>query len=129
VEDTYLSIFLVLGGLGLMLGCIGLGLIVARNLLERQGELAMLRAIGFSKHTLMRMVSYEHVCLLVAGLLAGLICAIVSVMPSIRAATGQLPFGLLTVLTLIIGFSGVFWVVISTGIALRGAILTPLRNE
>ena len=129
VEDTYLSIFLVLGGLGLMLGCIGLGLIVARNLLERQGELAMLRAIGFSKHTLLRMVSYEHVYLLVAGLLAGLICAIVSVMPSIRAATGQLPFGLLAFMTLMIGFSGVFWVVISTRIALRGAILTPLRNE
>lgn len=129
VEDTYLSIFLVLGGLGLMLGCIGLGLIVARNLLERQGELAMMRAIGFSKHTLLRMVSYEHVYLLIAGLLAGLICAIVSVMPSIRAATGQLPLGLLASMTLMIGISGIFWVVISTGIALRGAILTPLRNE
>jgi ABC-type antimicrobial peptide transport system permease subunit len=129
VEDTYLSIFLVLGGLGLILGCIGLGLIVARNLLERQGELAMLRAVGFSKHTLLRMVCYEHVYLLAAGLLAGLICAIVSVTPSIRAATGQLPYGLLAFMTLMIGISGVFWVVISTGIALRGAILTPLRNE
>jgi putative ABC transport system permease protein len=129
VEDTYLSIFLVLGGLGLMLGCIGLGLIVARNLLERQGELAMLRALGFNKHALLRMVCYEHLYLLAAGLLAGLICAIVSVTPSIRVATGQLPFVLLTIMTLMIGISGVFWVVISTGMALRGAILTPLRNE
>ena len=129
VQNTYLSIFLVLGGLGLMLGCIGLGLIVARNLLERQGELAMLRAVGFSKHTLLRMVFYEHVYLLAAGLLAGLICAIISVTPAIRAATGQLPLGLLAIMTLIIGISGLFWVLISTGIALRGAILTPLRNE
>lgn len=129
VQNTYLSIFLVLGGLGLMLGCIGLGLIVARNLLERQGELAMLRAVGFSKHALLKMVSYEHVYLLAAGLLAGLICAIVSVIPSIRTATGQLPFGLLIFVSLMIGISGVFWVVISTGIALRGTILTPLRNE
>jgi ABC-type lipoprotein release transport system permease subunit len=129
VQNTYLSIFLVLGGLGLLLGCIGLGLIVARNLLERQGELAMLRAVGFSKRALLQMVCYEHVYLLAAGLLTGLICAIISVTPAIRAATGQLPLGLLTIMTLMIGISGVFWVVISTGISLRGAILTPLRNE
>jgi hypothetical protein len=39
MENTYLNIFLVLGGLGLILGCIGLGLIVARNILERQPSL------------------------------------------------------------------------------------------
>ena len=129
MEDTYLSIFLVLGGLGLILGCIGLGLIVVRNLLERQGELAMLRAVGFSRGTLLRMVVYEHIYLLVAGLFAGLICAIVSVAPSIRAAAGQLPYGLLVTMTLLIGASGAFWVMIATGVTLRGDILTPLRNE
>jgi ABC-type lipoprotein release transport system permease subunit len=129
MEDTYLSIFLVLGGLGLMLGCIGLGLIVVRNLIERQGELAMLRAVGFSKHTLQKMVFYEHVYLLAAGLFAGLVCAIISVTPSIRAAAGQLPFGLLAIMTLMIGISGALWVVISTRFTLRGNILTPLRNE
>ena len=129
MEDTYLSIFLILGGLGLILGCIGLGLIVARNLLERQGELAMMRAVGFNKGSILRMVFYEHVYLLVAGLFAGLVCAIVSVMPSIRGATGQVPIGLLSILTLMIGLSGVLWVVTSTRITLRGNILTPLRNE
>jgi hypothetical protein len=129
MEDTYLSIFLVLGGLGLMLGCIGLGLIVVRNLIERQGELAMLRAVGFSKHTLLKMVSYEHVYLLAAGLFAGLVCAIISVTPSIRAAAGQLPFGLLAIMTLMIGVNGVIWVIISTRFTLRGNILTSLRNE
>ncbi len=129
MEDTYLSIFLVLGGLGLMLGCIGLGLIVVRNLIERQGELAMLRAVGFSKNALLRMVCYEHVYLLAAGLFTGLICAIVSVTPSIRAAAGQLPIGLIGIMTLLIGLSGVIWVIISTKVTLRGDILTPLRNE
>lgn len=129
MEDTYLSIFLILGGLGLMLGCIGLGLIVVRNLLERQGELAMMRAIGFSKHTILKMVCYEHVYLLIAGLFTGIVCALTSVMPSIRAAAGQLPFGLIVIMTLLIAISGIFWVVISTGLSLRGNILTPLRNE
>jgi ABC-type antimicrobial peptide transport system permease subunit len=129
MEDTYLSIFLVLGGLGLILGCIGLGLVVARNLLERQGELAMLRAVGFSKHTLMKMVCYEHLYLLIAGLFTGVICSLISVAPSIRAATGQLPFGLIGILTLLIGLSGIIWVIISARFTLKGDILTPLRNE
>ena len=129
VEETYLSIFLVLGGLGLMLGCIGLGLIVARNLIERQGELAMLRAVGFSHRAIFKMICYEHVYLLAAGMFAGFSCAFVSVMPAVRAAAGQVPFGLLAIMMLLIGVSGILWVIISTGITMRGDILTPLRNE
>jgi putative ABC transport system permease protein len=129
VENTYLSIFLVLGGLGLVLGCAGLGLIVVRNLIERQGELAMLRAVGFSRRALIKMVCLEHVFLLGAGLLSGMICALIAVAPTLRVASGQLPFGLLAILMLMICVSGVFWVVIAARFALRGLILTPLRNE
>jgi putative ABC transport system permease protein len=129
VENTYLSIFLVLGGLGLVLGCAGLGLIVVRNMLERQGELAMLRAVGFSRRALLKMVCLEHVSLLGAGLMAGLICALIAVAPTLRAASAQLPFGLLLILMVMIGSSGILWVVIAAGLSLRGSILTPLRNE
>jgi ABC-type antimicrobial peptide transport system permease subunit len=129
MENTYLSIFLVLGGLGLVLGCAGLGLIVVRNLLERQGELAMLRAVGFSRRTLLKMVCLEHGSLLVAGILSGLICALIAVTPTLRAASAQPPLGLMAILMLMIGFSGLLWVLIATGFALRGTILTPLRNE
>jgi len=129
VENTYLSIFLVLGGLGLVLGCAGLGLIVVRNLLERQGELAMLRAVGFSRRALMKMVCLEHVFLLGAGLLAGMSCALIAVAPTLRMASGQLPFGLPAILMLMIGGSGVLWMAIAARFALRGMILTPLRNE
>jgi hypothetical protein len=43
VENTYLSTFQALGGLGLLLGTIGLGAILLRNVLERRRELALLR--------------------------------------------------------------------------------------
>ena len=129
MENTYLSIFLVLGGLGLVLGCAGLGLIVVRNLLERQGELAMLRAVGFSRRALLKMVCLEHGSLLAAGILSGLICALIAVTPTLRAASAQLPLGLMAILMLMIGFSGLLWVLIATGFTLRGTILTPLRNE
>ena len=71
VENTYLSIFTALGGLGLVLGSIGLGLVVLRNMLERRGELAMLRAVGFERARIRRMVFYEHWGLMLAGLACG----------------------------------------------------------
>ena len=47
VENTYLSTFQALGGLGLVLGVVGLVAIIARNMLERRRELALLGAAGF----------------------------------------------------------------------------------
>ena len=48
VENTYLSIFQSLGGLGVLLGSFGLLIVILRNLWERRPELATLHAIGFS---------------------------------------------------------------------------------
>ena len=49
VEYTYLSTFQMLGGLGLVLGTLGLGAILLRNVLERRRELALLRALGYTR--------------------------------------------------------------------------------
>ncbi len=129
MENTYLNIFLILGGLGLTLGCVGLGLIVLRNLLERQNELAMMRAVGFSKKCIIKMVFYEHFYLLGAGIITGFICALISVIPAIRASSGELPIGMILFITLLTAVSGVIWVVMSTLTAMKGDILTHLRNE
>jgi hypothetical protein len=75
------------------------------------------------------MVCLEHGFLLGAGLPAGLICALIAVAPTLRVASGQVPFGLLGILMLAIGASGVLWVVMAARIALRGEVLTALRNE
>src|SRR5206468_6409290 len=48
VENTYLSTFQTLGGLGLVLGTLGLATVLLRNVLERRRELALLRAIGYN---------------------------------------------------------------------------------
>ena len=42
VENTYLSIFQGLGGLGLLLGTAGLAVVIARNVMERAREFALL---------------------------------------------------------------------------------------
>ena len=49
VENTYLSTFQTLGGLGLLLGTIGLAAVLLRNVLERRRELALLGAVGYAR--------------------------------------------------------------------------------
>jgi len=60
IQDTYLSIFQLLGGLALLLGSLGLGIVVLRNVMERRGELALLRAVGFQSRSLQWLVFSEH---------------------------------------------------------------------
>jgi putative ABC transport system permease protein len=129
VENTYLSIFAVLGSLGLVLGSIGLGLVVLRNMLERRGELAMLRAVGFDKGQLKRMVFYEHWGLMLAGLACGVVAAVVAVIPALQSRGGQVPFAGLLVTVVAIGLSGALWVWLAGTLALRGALLDALRHE
>jgi ABC-type antimicrobial peptide transport system permease subunit len=125
VENTYLSIFLLLGGLGLILGSIGLGLVVLRNVLERRGELAMLQAVGFNKATLKKMVFDEHSYLMLAGLAFGIIAALVAVSPALRTQVAHIPY--LTIVA--IAVSAVIWIWLATTFALGGNMLDALRNE
>ena len=48
VENTYLSTFQLLGGLGLVLGTLGMAAVLLRNVFERRRELALLRAVGYN---------------------------------------------------------------------------------
>ncbi len=129
VENTYLSIFMVLGGLGLVLGSIGLGLVVLRNMLERRGELAMLRAVGFSRGRLKRMVLNEHWGLMLAGLACGVISAVVAVIPAVQSPGGQVPYVALLGMVAAIALSGAVWVWLAGTLALRGGLLDALRHE
>ena len=91
VENTYLSTFRALGGLGLILGTVGLAAVLMRNVLERRRELALLRAVGYRPRHLSVMVLAENLFLLVAGLATGAVCALVAVAPAISVRGGHLP--------------------------------------
>jgi len=129
VENTYLSIFMVLGGLGLVLGSIGLGMVVLRNMLERRGELAMMRAIGFDRKSLGFMVFYEHWGLVAAGLLCGVTAALVAVTPAMQSPGGQVPYLSLALTVGAIGLISGLWVWMAGALALRGPLLDALRAE
>jgi hypothetical protein len=83
VENTYLSTFQTLGALGLLLGTVGLATVLARNVLERRRELALLRAVGYAQAQVSRLVLSEHLMLLVAGIVAGVVAAAVAILPAL----------------------------------------------
>jgi ABC-type antimicrobial peptide transport system permease subunit len=129
VENTYLSIFLMLGGLGLALGCVGLGVVLLRNLVERRDELALLRAIGFTRGRIHRMIFLEHFWLLLIGLLTGLGSAVVAVWPTVQARFGELSLLPIAIMLLIVLASGIVWIWLAAWLAMRGAIVRTLQSE
>src|SRR5262249_29974664 len=81
VENTYLTTFQLLGGLGLLLGTLGLAVALLRGVWERRAELALLRALGYRHRALGWLVLSENGFLLVLGLAAGTLAAPVSLPP------------------------------------------------
>ncbi|MBN2313533.1 MAG: FtsX-like permease family protein [Sedimentisphaerales bacterium] len=129
VENTYLSIFLLLGGLGLVLGSVGLGLVVLRNVLDRRGELAMLWAVGFDKVALRKMIFHEHSSLMLFGLVCGVVAALVAVGPALSAPGADVGYLSLILTVAGIGISGMIWIWLAAAFALSGRMLEALRNE
>jgi ABC-type antimicrobial peptide transport system permease subunit len=129
VQNTYLGAFQILGGLGLLLGSAGLGIVVLRNVLERRGELALLVAVGFRRRRLSRLLLNEHGALLGAGLALGSLAAALAVLPSLLTPGTEFPLISLGVTLVAVLGNGLVWVVLAIRVALRGNLLSALRNE
>ena len=129
VENTYLSIFQLLGGLALILGSVGLGLVVLINVLQRRGELAMLRAVGFRRDLLKKMIIYEHAGLFALGLVCGVGAALIAIIPALRTPGVDVGYFFLAIIIGSIAFSGLVWIWLSASVALKGALLDALRDE
>jgi hypothetical protein len=129
VENTYLSIFQVLGGLGLLLGSAGLGIVVARNVLERRREFGLLEAVGYRRRDLRRLVFAEHRWLIGCGLVVGVASALVAVWPGLRDRAGGFPLTETAVLIAALTLGCVFWAWLATRLALRGSAVPALRAE
>lgn len=130
VENTYLSTFQTLGGLGLLLGTVGLGAVMLRNVIERRRELAMLGALGFRRGHFMLMAAAETVLLLAGGLGVGAICAAVAIAPTVVERGGRLPIsaaGLLVVFAVFL--TGLLSSLAATRLVSRAPVLQSLRTE
>ena len=129
VENTYLATFQTLGALGLLLGTLGLGTVLVRNVLERRRELALLRAVGYSTGHVSLMVLVENGLLLFGGLGAGTVCALVAIAPAWIERGGQFPIMSLGGLLLAVALAGVVSSLVATMVAVRSPLLAALRSE
>ena len=129
VQNTYLATFQTLGGFGLILGTIGLAAVLLRNVWERRGELALMRALGFSRRAIGAVVLAENLVLLLVGLLAGSLSAMLAIAPHIATRASSIPWsslGLTLAGVLALGVSAAMLAVRS---ALRSPLLPSLRAE
>ena len=129
VQNTYLNTFQWLGGLGLLLGSVGLGLVVQRNVLERRGELALLSAVGFPGSRIRSMILSEHLRLLSRGLVLGVLGALWATAPVWSTNPAGLPWARLGGILAAVFVNGVLWTWLSTRQACRGGLLAALRGE
>ncbi len=129
IQNTYLSIFLILGGFGLLLGSVGLGIVVSRNVGERRGELALLRAVGFSRKSVRSLVLSEHLVLLAAGVFIGIAAALVATLPSLLTPGAVIPYPTIFIILILIGLNGGLWTAAAADRATREELLPALRAE
>lgn len=129
VENTYLSTFQSLGGLGLLLGTIGLAAVTLRNVWERRGELALLRALGLRDSQLFRMTLLEHIVVLACGLAVGTISAAIAVGPHLWSSPGDIPLQSLTRTLLVVFVFGAAVGAVSIRSTLAAPLLPALRRE
>ena len=130
VENTYLSTFQTLGGLGLLLGTVGLATVLLRNVLERRRELALLGAVGYRRTHVLVMIVAENGLLLAGGLVVGTVCAGLAIAPALAERGGRLPLssgGMLLLFAVLV--TGLLSSVVATRAATRAPLLSSLRSE
>lgn len=86
VTDTYLTIFLTLGGLGLFIGIISLVVVMRKILVSRRDEIRMLFTLGYSRNTVFQQLYRESVVVPVAGIIIGATGSIISISANVGGA-------------------------------------------
>ena len=129
VENTYLSTFQALGALGLVLGTLGLGAVLLRNVIERQRELAVLRATGYTRTHLAITVLAESVFLLACGLALGMLCAAMAVGPTFAERGDALPVGATVALLGAVMASGLLSSALATHAMAKADLLSALKQD
>ena len=87
VENTYLAIFHLLGGLGVLVGSAGLGLLTASNLHARRYEFAILHTLGVPTAVTRRVVLSEVAQFICWGLSIGMLAALIAILPMLSAGS------------------------------------------
>lgn len=130
VTNTYLSVFLVMGALAILIGTVGLGLILARSILERRKEIALLKAVGIGRYKILNLVLGEYSILLISGILIGSVTSSIATLPSLISPNTGITFISIIIIAGILLLNGILWILLLAAVYLKDpAISQALRNE
>ena len=129
VENTYLATFQALGSLGLLLGTVGLGAVLARNVLERRREIGLLAAVGYAPSNVRAMVLSEGLALVLGGLSIGTVCAAIAILPALRDRAQALPLGSLATLLIGVVITGAIASLIAIRLTTQTPVVTAIKAE
>ena len=129
IENTYLSIFLILGSFGILIGSLGIGLVVSRNVQEQRNELALLQALGFTRKRILSIINSSYLYALLYGVAIGLIAAFAASFPTLIGTNSNVPYLLIVIIILLIVLAGFSSVYLTTKFSLKENINEILRND
>ena len=128
VSNTYLTVFMTLGGFGMLLGVIGLAFILLRNFNLRKKEFALLLSTGFTPKRIRRTLFREHFVILSAGIFSGSVPAILATIPSLTSSD-DIPWLLLLAMIVSIFAAGSLALFLSARSLVRENLVAGLRRD
>jgi ABC-type antimicrobial peptide transport system permease subunit len=107
-----------------------LAIILARTILERRREIALMQAIGFGTRQLFRLLVNEYLLLLLAGVLTGFVTAVVATLPSFISSNTDASLKTVALITGLILVNGILWIAGLSWFSLRNKkLVAGLRVE
>lgn len=128
VQNTYLSTFQSLGGLGLLLGTLGLAAVQIRSVIQRTQELGLLRAVGFGSGRIANLIFMETGWLLAIGLAIGILSALFATLPHFVFGGASVPWIELAAIFALIILTGIVTSYVASRTVTRRPILSSLRD-
>jgi len=130
IENTYLNIFFLMGAFALLLATAGLAVSIFSSLLDRRQEWALLLSMGFSRSQLLRLFGYEYLSLFMAGTFIGLVCSVVSTLPSLVTGDAIVSVGYISAVMAVLIVNGFLWLTITPYLFFKQLpVWKVLRNE
>jgi len=129
VTNTYLDIFLALGGIALILGTLGIAIILIKSIRSRKNHYAMMQAYGIIPGNIRKIIVIEFSIVLFAGVIIGLLAAITSSLQSLLVLNAEVPYLLLTSIIVIFTLNGLIWIYIGSALSMKKNFISNLRNE
>ncbi len=124
VTNTYLMVFGAFGALGMIIGVAGLGFVLLRNFGYRKKEFALMMSAGFAMRKIRKMIFSDHIFIMLAGICAGFIPAILATFPSLKNSP-DVPWLYLISMVIAIAVAGSIAIFIS----LRSVTAKSLTNS